>query len=344
MPHPWSIALAAFAVSLLASVRGASAQSCLGDLNNDGTVSGADAGILLGQWGQPGSADFDGNGVVGGADLGVLLGRWGLPCVTTPSWATLIEAQPDPAVVVDAALRSAIAATGRPWRVRHTATQIEMLLVPPGTYSRGCTPSNQTGCGTIESPVHQVTITNAFYMGRYEVTQAQWQAVTGSNPSYHVGATDSASRPVELVSWNAVQGFLSTTGLRLPTEGEWEYACRAKTTTAFHNNTGDEARAGEIAWFFDNSAFETRRVGTRAGNGLGFHDMSGNVWEWLSDWYGLYQATAQVNPAGPATGSFRVMRGGAWDSPAAGVRSSHRYRQSPGVADFTIGFRVAKAP
>ncbi|MBM4005944.1 MAG: formylglycine-generating enzyme family protein, partial [Planctomycetes bacterium] len=161
-----------------------------------------------------------------------------------PAWYTVLEQAPDAAVVYDASLRSAITATGLPWRVRDNGTGIEMMLIPPGTFNMGCSASQSHGCLSIESPVHQVNLTNAFYMGRYEVTQAQWQASMGNNPSYFQSASPEVpleqvpQRPVEQVSWNTIQGFLSQTGMRLPTEAEWEYAYRAGTTTAFHGYTG----------------------------------------------------------------------------------------------------------
>jgi formylglycine-generating enzyme required for sulfatase activity len=228
-----------------------------------------------------------------------------------PSWATLVEAQPDPAVVTNASLRAAIEATGLAWRVRDTATQVEMLLVPPGTFQMGCIMgSNQYGCYGEELPVHQVTLTNAFYLGRYEVTQSQWVATMGSNPSVFQGQSDSASRPVERVSWNTIQGYLSATGFRLPTEAEWEYACRAGTQTPFYNGSTDDSTVGALAWYSANSGNQTRPVGGKLANAFGFHDMLGNVWEWVNDWYGGYTAEAQTNPTGPVSASYRVFRGG----------------------------------
>ena len=271
--------------------------------------------------------------------------------VTVPTWATLIEGLPDPAVVTDATLRDAITASGFAWRVRDNSSGIEMLLVPPGTFQMGCIMgSDSYGCYSWEQPVHTVTLTNAYYLGRYEVTQAQWQAQMGSNPSYFQGQADSPSRPVEQVSWNTIQNFNSATGLRLPTEAEWEFACRAGTTTPFHsgpgfpNGTTDDGLVGTIAWFNCDGGCNTHAVGMKAANALGLHDMLGNVWEWQSDWYGDYTSSAQTNPTGPGSGSYRVLRGGAWYDNAGFVRSSSRIDGTPGDSNYVIGFRVARAP
>jgi formylglycine-generating enzyme required for sulfatase activity len=322
----------------------ATAQSCLGDLNADRTVSGADLGILLGQWGQAGSGDLDGNGIVGGADIGLMLGAWGI-CPTVPSWATLVEAQPDPAVVTDPTLRAAISATGLAWRVRDTGTQMEMMLIPPGTFQMGCMDVLWSNCSPPELPVHQVTLTNAFYIGRYEVTQAQWVAKMGSNPSYFQGQSDSASRPVERVSWTTIQGYLGATGLRLPTEAEWEYACRAGTQTPFYNGSNNVDTLSGLAWYSTYAGEQTHAVGGKAANSFGLHDMLGNVWEFVNDWYSpTYPSSAQTNPTGPASGGTRVIRGGAWGHNWIYVRSSKRDQRSPNITDFYVGFRVARTP
>jgi formylglycine-generating enzyme required for sulfatase activity len=277
--------------------------------------------------------------------------------VTRP-WAELLEAGPDPTVVTDATLRNAIIETNLAWRIRDKATQIEMVLVPKGTFNMGRSPSSQNGGLSNENPVHAVTLTNAFYIGRYEVTQLQWTAVMGSNPSFFRSASEQVpffaplARPVEQVSWNAIQGFLSATGFRLPTEAEWEYAYRAGTTTAFHsmpgfrNGTDDETQVGNIAWFSSNAASQTRPVGGKAANALGLHDMSGNVWEWVNDLYSAtyYASSPSTNPPGPASGTLRVLRGGSWINSSNGLRSSLRNASTPASQNDDVGFRVARTP
>jgi formylglycine-generating enzyme required for sulfatase activity len=138
--------------------------------------------------------------------------------------------------------------------------------------------------------------------------------------------------------------------MQLPTEAQWEYACRAGTTTAFHGFTGylsgtnDDTLVGNFAWYTSNAGSQTHAVGGKAANGLGLHDMGGNVWEWCSDWYGAYSAGAQTNPTGPATGTDRVRRGGAWYDGTDLVRSSNRDGFTPGYPVYGNGFRVARAP
>jgi formylglycine-generating enzyme required for sulfatase activity len=328
-------------------------------MNGDAAVDGADLGTLLSNWGGvEGQGDINGDGVVDGADLGILLTSWG-SCIIVPSWATLIEAQPDPAVVWDADLRAAISATGFAWRVKDTATQIELLLIPPGEFLMGCSGSQRYSCGSSENPVHTVTLPNAFYLGRYEVTQAQWEARMGSNPSYFQSATTQVppaqipERPVEQVSWNQIAGpggFMAQTGLRLPTEAEWEYAYRAGTTRAFHGFTGfpdgtnDDSQVENIAWYSSVSNIQTRPVGGKLGNGFGLHDMAGNVWEWVNDWYGSYSAGTQTNPIGPTNGSYRVIRGGAWKDIPPELTASNRNGSTPDNTVNYLGCRAAKFP
>ena len=263
-----------------------------------------------------------------------------------PSRCTVLEQSPNATVVLDATLRAAITATNLPWRVRDNGTGIEMLLIPPGSFIMGCSASNSYGCYGDETQ-HQVTLTNAFYLSRTEVTQAQWIAKMGSNPSYFTGDT---SRPVGQVTWNDIQPFCTNNGLRLPTEAEWEYAYRAGTTTAFHgmpgylNGTNDDNQLGTIAWFSSNSGGQTRPVAGKAANGFGLYDMSGNVWEWCQDWYGTYASGTQTNPTGPGSGSYRVLRGGSWGDDSSGCRASFRGSGTPGSRSLTFGFRVARTP
>jgi formylglycine-generating enzyme required for sulfatase activity len=352
-----AVVAASAALAFPASARAQTA--CDADIDADGAVGPADLADLLGAWGSCAgcSADITGDGVVNGADLSALLGLWGSFCSPLP-WATVLEPSPDPAIVTNTALRKAIAATGLPWRVRDNATGIEMVLIPSGTFSMGCSASSAFACAAIESPVHQVTLTNAFYLGRFEVTQAQWTARMGSNPSFFQGPAypDSASRPVEQVSWLSIQPFLAGTGLRLPTEAEWELACRGGTATAFHsmpgfpNGTNDDAQLGTIAWFGQNAGGQTRPVGQKAGNAFGLHDMLGNAWEWVGDWFGLYTPEAQTDPTGAAPGILRVLRGGSWASDSCNPLNACYPRASlrdGGTVDGAAparGFRVARLP
>jgi formylglycine-generating enzyme required for sulfatase activity len=250
-----------------------------------------------------------------------------------------LEAVPDPAVVTDANLRAAIVASGFAWRIKDTSSNIEMLLVPGGTFTMGCSASTQFGCSSGESPTHQVTLTQAFYMGRHEVTQAQWQATMGSNPSSFQGQSDSPSRPVENVSWNTIQGFNTSTGLRLPTEAEWEYACRAATTTA---------RYGElnaIAWYYQNwTIYGTQPVAGKLPNALGLYDTLGNVWEWCQDGFGLYSSASVTNPTGSATSSQRLWRSGSFNNNSDSCRASVRNASTPDGFYGSLGFRAARTP
>jgi formylglycine-generating enzyme required for sulfatase activity len=210
-----------------------------------------------------------------------------------------------------------------------------------------------------------VTLTNAFYLGRYEVTQAQWQARMGSNPSLNqrasaqVPAAQVPNRPVEQVSWNMIAGtggFMAQTGMRLPTEAEWEYAYRAGTTTAFHgftgypNGTNDDLLVRSIAWWADSNGgdalYQTHPVGGKAGNGFGLHDMAGNVFEWVNDWYlnNYYASSPLQNPPGPVSGFSRVLRGGSYEYATYALRASYRYNYGATARSSDWGFRAARDP
>jgi formylglycine-generating enzyme required for sulfatase activity len=226
--------------------------------------------------------------------------------------------------------------------------------VPPGAFQMGCIMgSNQSEYYSWELPLHQVTLTTAFYLCRYELTQSQWVVRMGSSPSYFVsgnGHPGSDARPVERVSRNSVQGYLSATGFRLPTEAEWEYACRAGTQTPFHSGPGfpdgttDNNLVSQIAWINCNDGCGTKPVGGKAANELGFHDMLGNVWEWVNDRYGGYMSEAPKDPTGSASASARVIRGGSWGLGTDYARSSIRNSLSSDSAGDNIGFRVARTP
>lgn len=289
--------------------------------------------------------------IAGGKGTVTVPGGYRYVSIVVPSWATLVEAQPDPGIVTNPALRAAIMATGLAWRVRDTGTQVEMLLVPPGTFQMGCAmASNSYWCPWQELPVHQVNLTDAFYLGRCEVTQAQWQSTMATNPSSFLSASaqvpesEVSNRPVEQVSWNAVQGYLAATGMRLPTEAEWEYACRAATQTPFYNGSTDDGTLADIAWYLVNSDRQTHPVGGKNANGFGFSDMLGNASEWVSDGYGEYVADPQADPTGSAGSLFRVLRGGCWSNGSGNVRSSDRSCAFPGSASDGFGFRVARNP
>jgi formylglycine-generating enzyme required for sulfatase activity len=298
----------------------------------------------------PGTAGSAAVRVATSAGFAVSKGGFTYVNITVPSWATLIEAMSDPAVVTNEGLRNAIIATGYAWRVRDNASQIEMLLVPPGSFNMGCSASNQHACNGNENPVHAVTLTNAFYLGRYEVTQAQWTAVMGSNPSQFQGHPDSPSRPVERILWNPLQDFEAATGLRLPTEAEWEYSCRAGTTTAFNNGSNDDSTLGTFSWNGFNSGGRTHPVGQKLANALGFHDMHGNVWEWVEDYYdsNYYSVSPRIDPPGPTSGTYRVGRGGSWYHDSYYLRSSSRVNGYPAFIPSWVydpaGFRVARNP
>lgn len=267
---------------------------CVTDLNGDGSRDGVDLSLMLSNWGTA-AGDCNGDGNTDGADLALLLVGW-RPC-PGPSWGTVLEQLPDPAVVTDTAIRDRIVLTGLPWRVRDNATNIEMLLVPPGTFWMGASPEDTEDEGN-ESPQHLVQLTGAFYLGRYEVTQSQYQGAIGTNPSAFVGFANSPNRPVENVSWDMAQGFCAATGMRLATEAEWEYACRAGTTTPRYN------ALNSIAWYwatsYSSGQHATHVVGGMIPNALGLFDMIGNVWEWTADWAGDYSPAFVTDPTGPA--------------------------------------------
>jgi formylglycine-generating enzyme required for sulfatase activity len=217
---------------------------------------------------------------------------------------------------------------------------MELVWIPAGKFKMG----SGTGDGD-ERPVHEVRISRPFYLGKYEVTQGQWQAVMDNNPSRFTG---DPSLPVEQVSWEEVQEFIRKLNAReagityrLPTEAEWEYAARAGSTTAYSFGN-DVTLLGESAWYAANAEDRTHPVGQKRPNAWELYDMHGNVWEWVQDWYGRYPAKAVTDPRGPATGSRRVFRGGGWVYFADGCRSASRGRSLPNNHVGDVGFRLLR--
>lgn len=228
----------------------------------------------------------------------------------------------------------------------------EMVWIEPGTFQMG-SPDSESGRDNYEGPVHEVTISRGFYLGQYEVTQGQWESVMGTRP-WQGRAYSGSNYPAVYVSWEDAQEFirrLNASGgqnvYRLPTEAEWEYACRAGTTTRWSFGD-DESQLTHYAWYRDNAWDVGERyghlVGTKRANPWGLYDMHGNVWEWVQDWYhsGYYNFSPSVDPAGPSSGSYRVVRGGSFDYDARYVRSANRDFGSPSARVSRIGFRLLR--
>ena len=216
-----------------------------------------------------------------------------------------------------------------------------MVYVSGGTFTMGATSEQGRDADDDEKPTHSVTL-SSFYLCKYEVTQALWQAVMGNNPSSFRGN----NLPVENVSWNDCQTFISRlnnlTGrkFRLSTEAEWEYAARGGNRSRGYKYSGSNTLS-DVAWYTDNSGSKTHPVGTKSPNELGLYDMSGNVCEWCSDWKGTYSSSVQTNPTGPSSGSGRVFRGGCWDYVARFCRLSCRYLNAPVNRGSRLGLRLA---
>ena len=216
-----------------------------------------------------------------------------------------------------------------------------MIRVDGGTFTMGATSEQGSDADSDEKPAHQVTL-SPYYIGETEVTQALWEAVMGNNPSEFKGN----NKPVETVGWNDCQEFIrklnQSTGLsfRLPTEAEWEYAARGGKMSRGYKYSGS-GKVKDVAWYTDISGSSTHDVKTKQANELGIYDMSGNVWEWCSDWYGSYNSSSLTNPKGPASGSCRVFRGGSWYYYAWRCRVSIRGYSAPDSQNDSLGLRLA---
>ena len=215
-----------------------------------------------------------------------------------------------------------------------------MVFVEGGTFTMGVTPEQKKDAYNDEKPAHKVTLSD-FYIGKHEVTQAQWRAVMGSNPSHFKGD----NLPVENVSWEDCQEFIrklnERTGLtfRLPTEAEWEYAARGGNRSRGYMYSGGDY-IDEVAWSCGNSGSKIHPVGQKRSNELGLYDMSGHVWEWCSDGKRVYDSSSQTNPTGPGSGAGRVYRGGSWGHYAGGCRVSFRYNYAPTLRSNYLGLRL----
>lgn len=214
-------------------------------------------------------------------------------------------------------------------------TAMEFVRIPAGKFLMG------SGIVPDGVPLHQVRISQDFELGKYEVTQSEWTAVMGENPS-----SQSCQRcPVTNVSWNDVQDFIGilnqSAGLaghyRLPTEAEWEYAARAGTTDERYASDVDA-----IAWHGGNGGSRSHPVGEKTPNAFGLHDTLGNVWEWIQDWYGSYSEERVTDPVGPSEGSYRVIRGGSWRFGGIDCKAGYRLPSSPGHRFSRLGFRLAR--
>ena len=288
------------------------------------------------------------------------------------------------------------------WKVRYTnqppnldddtcrTTELWLRQIQPGTFTMG-SPSNEVGDYGDDMVQHQVTITQMFYIGVFECTQRQWELVMGNKPSYFSNATCYATRPVECVSYDNIRGTTSTAGagwptyghavdstsfmgklqektgltFDLPTEAQWEYACRAGTTTALNSGKNltsidQDAAMDEVGRYWHNGGsgydsnggencidtYGTAKVGSYLPNAWGLYDMHGNVYEWCLDWWGASTSStaAVADPGGPSTGLDRVGRGGCWDSDASDCRSAYRYYEDPSSYNDYSGFRVLCLP
>ena len=218
---------------------------------------------------------------------------------------------------------------------------MEFVWIPAGGFVMG-SPEDEEGRYADEVQ-HEVRISRGFWMGKYEVTQGEWEELMGENPSYF---REWGERwPVEFVAWSDVQRFIqklseresgSGSRYRLPSEAEWEYAARAGTPGARYGDLE------ESAWYSENSGGGTHPVGMKRANAWGLHDMLGHVWKWTADWYATYPTGSVTDPEGPSTGSYRVLRGGSWSGGAGYVRSADRYYGSPGARSSSIGFRLVR--
>ena len=265
-----------------------------------------------------------------------------LACLAAPVWCAVVVG----GEVVASAEELAAAKVGDRRAVDlGGGVKIELCGIPAGKFVMGGEPGLDLGWMVYDEQRHEVTLTKAFWLGRTEVTQAQWEAVMGNNLSKFQGK----DLPVETVSWDEATDFcgkFNAKGLlpagwkwSLPSEAQWEYACRAGTTDEYPR------ALDEMAWYQNKNCGErTHEVATKTPNAWGLFDMHGNVWEWCADWYGLYPTGAVIDPTGPDNGHERVARGGSWRHSVADCRSAARFACPPGIRSGDLGLRVAAVP
>ena len=230
---------------------------------------------------------------------------------------------------------------------------MEFVLVPAGTFTMG-SPADEPGRNPDEAQ-HKVTLTKPFYVQRSEVTQGQWLRVMGTNPSHFQDCGGDC--PVEFVSWKECQEFVKNLNrregskkYRLPTEAEWEYACRANSPLAFadgpvtQTGCGYDKHLDAIGWYCGNSGRRPHAAAKKTPNAFGLYDMHGNVWDWVADWYDMYPLEDVTDPRGPVSGSSRVLRGGGWHEDVEGCRSAVRLGRPPDSKAGTLGFRLVRDP
>ena len=320
------------------------------DINKEGESSGSNGKSDKEDKSEKGSSSWIVIACVFGALIGCIIGA----VLLTKGGG--YESESVPIIENEEAINSENAAV-RTYTVN--GVSFDMASVAGGTFTMGATSEQGSEASSEEKPTHKVTLSD-YMIAKTEVTQELWQAVMGSNPSYDKGD----NLPVENVSWNDCQEFIkklnSLTGLnfRLPTEAEWEYAARGGNKSKGYKYSGSND-IGSVAWYYENSGnsrlndnnleldkvesnnCRTHAVATKAPNELGLYDMSGNVWEWCSDWYGDYSRGSQTNPKGPSSGSYRVSRGGGWTFSARDCRVSQRFNGNPDNRDDYLGLRLA---
>ena len=230
---------------------------------------------------------------------------------------------------------------------------MEFIYIPPGAFARGAAPGEEGPLADSEEPQHHVELSRGFYLAKYELTQAQWRAVVGTQPwRRRQYVKEGAQYPATYISWIEAEHFIQRlnkkagkTLYRFPTEAEWEYACRAATTTRWFSGD-DEQTLADYAWISGNAWAVGEKyphaVGQKAPNAWGLYDMHGNVWEWVADWEGPYGADKQIDPQGPAAGERRVGRGGSFGTLGLGGRSASRFFSPPDARSPDVGVRIAR--